>query len=156
MVHTRFVVQEHHASRLHYDFRLERDGVLKSWAVPKGPSMDPSQKRLAIAVEDHDLEYADYEGIIPPGQYGAGAVVTWDAGSYEVISWKPNEIVFTLHGKKLRGGFALVRLSRGKENEWLLLKRKDPEAVPGWSIKRALTAERKAALKECPPPCKAS
>jgi len=156
MAELRFVVQEHHASRLHYDFRLERDGVLKSWAVPKGPSMDPSQKRLAIAVDDHDLEYASYEGIIPAGQYGAGAVVTWDAGTYEVTSWKPTEIVFELHGKRLRGGFALVRLSRGKENEWLLLKRKDAEAVAGWSLERALTAERKATLRECAPPCRAS
>jgi len=152
----RFVVQEHHASHLHYDFRLERDGVLKSWAVPKGPSMDPTQKRLAMAVDDHDLEYADYEGIIPAGAYGAGAVVTWDKGTYEVTDWKPREIVFKLHGEKLRGAFALVRLSKGKETEWLLLKMKDADAVPGWKLEHALTEKRKAALRECAPPCKAS
>jgi len=155
-VKPRFVVQEHHASRLHYDFRLEHDGVLKSWAIPKGPSMDPAHRRLAILVEDHDIEYIDYEGIIPQGSYGAGAVVTWDAGTYEPLEWEEGKIVFALDGKKLRGTFALVHLSRGKENEWLLIKKRDDEAVPGWKIERALTPRRLADLEEEVPPCDAS
>jgi bifunctional non-homologous end joining protein LigD len=122
----KFVVQEHHASRLHYDFRLERDGVLKSWAIPKGPSMSLSDKRLAIAVEDHELKYGDFEGKIPDGEYGAGQVIIWDSGTYEPIKWTDNEIQFVLDGRKLRGAFVLVKLQRSKKgNEWLLIKRKD-------------------------------
>jgi bifunctional non-homologous end joining protein LigD len=135
-----FVVQEHHASRLHYDFRLEADGVLMSWAVPKEPSMDPSQKRLAVHVEDHPLAYADFEGTIPEGQYGAGTVEIWDKGSYENLSTQESaseavaagKLEFELSGKKLHGRFALIRMQgrmRGKDN-WLLIKMKDEFADP--------------------------
>jgi len=128
----RFVVQKHKARALHYDFRLELDGVLKSWAVPKGPSMDPGQKRLALQVEDHPMEYADFEGEIPPGQYGAGSVEIWDRGTWEPLEdpaegIEKGSLKFTLKGEKLRGGWALVRM-RGRENkkqEWLLIKERD-------------------------------
>jgi len=148
-----FVVQEHDASRLHWDFRLERDGVLKSWAIPKGPSMDPSHKRLAIAVDDHEIEYADYEGIIPEGQYGAGPVATWDRGTYEVLSWDDGKISFLLQGERLAGEFRLVHISRGKPNEWLLIKKKDEHASPGWEMPRALTGEKLATLEVRDPGC---
>lgn len=135
-----FVVQKHDASHLHYDFRLEMDGMLKSWAVPKGPSTDPSVKRLAMMVEDHPYDYKDFEGIIPKGQYGGGTVMVWDEGTYEPIgeysSKKEAEkdllrqlhkgkIIFLLHGKKLKGEFALVKSSYQGENSWLLMKVKD-------------------------------
>lgn len=123
----RFVVHEHKASRLHYDFRLEVDGVLKSWAIPKGPSMNPADKRLAVMVPDHPVEYIDFEGIIPPGQYGAGPVVVWDHGTYEAAEatapraqLNAGKLGFILNGKKLKGGFALARLSGGRTGkEWL-------------------------------------
>ncbi len=137
-----FVVQEHHASRLHYDFRLEVDGVLKSWAVPKEPSMDPAQKRLAVRVEDHPLSYAHFKGTIPEGQYGAGTVSIWDHGTFENLLAQKGppqtlsegidggRVEIALHGSKLQGKFALIRMKgrgRGKEN-WLLIKMKDPFA----------------------------
>jgi bifunctional non-homologous end joining protein LigD len=117
-----FVVQEHHARRLHYDFRLERDGVLKSWAVPKGIPDASDQKRLAVETEDHPLDYAGFEGVIPKGQYGAGTVKIWDKGSYEPKVWDENMIEITLNGEKLRGRYVLVRLKKAGEKSWLMLK----------------------------------
>jgi DNA ligase D-like protein (predicted 3'-phosphoesterase) len=117
-----FVVQEHHARRLHYDFRIESEGVLKSWAVPKGIPENPDQKRLAVKTEDHPLKYADFEGTIPEGQYGAGTVKIWDRGSYEPKVWDENMIEFTLKGQKLRGRYVLVRLKKAGEKNWLMLK----------------------------------
>lgn len=118
----RFVVHEHHASRLHFDFRLEIEGVLRLWAVPKGSSMDPADKRLAVEVEDHPLTYLDFEGTIPEGEYGAGQVVIWDHGLYEPVEMKKGSRVFWLEGKKLRGTFALVQLKKSKTGkDWLLI-----------------------------------
>ena len=131
-----FVVQKHSSRSLHYDLRLEVDGVLKSWAVPKGPSLDPRDKRLAIETEDHPLEYASFEGTIPQGQYGAGTVVVWDSGSYLNMTQKEGKEIsmrealhsghaaFRLKGKKLIGGYALTRTKRG----WILVKMKDDMA----------------------------
>jgi len=123
-----FVVHEHHARHLHYDFRLEMDGVLKSWAVPKGPSMNPADKRLAIMVEDHPLDYASFEGVIPEGQYGAGTVSIWDKGTYQLIDGgiESGRLEFLLKGKRLKGTFVLIKM-KGKEKEWLLIKKKDGE-----------------------------
>jgi bifunctional non-homologous end joining protein LigD len=125
-------VQKHRASALHYDFRLEAGGVLVSWAVPKGPSLDPKDKRLAMAVEDHPLDYARFEGVIPEGEYGGGTVMVWDIGTYEIEdderfddAMKRGRVVFELHGKKLRGGWTLVRTGARK---WLLMKRRDASA----------------------------
>jgi len=141
-----FVVQKHAASRLHYDFRLEINGVLASWAVPKGPSMNPAEKRLAVMTEDHPLEYSDFEGVIPKGQYGAGTVMVWDRGSYESENRIPVEeqlargkIDVTLHGNKLRGGFTLLetgqRSTGGRRaKNWLLIKHRDEYADESWSI----------------------
>jgi bifunctional non-homologous end joining protein LigD len=149
-----FVVHEHHAKNLHFDFRLEMEGVLRSWAIPKGPSMDPAEKRLAVEVEDHPLEYADFEGIIPQGQYGAGPVVIWDKGHYELVEAEEDRISVKLHGRKLKGAFVLVRLkSKGPRAQWLLMKRKDGEAQPGWKLSLELTPERLEALEERIPPC---
>lgn len=135
-----FVIQKHAASHLHYDFRLEAEGVLKSWAIPKGPSLDPEIKRLAMMVEDHPIEYRHFEGIIPRG-YGAGTVMIWDKGTYSVRGLprkeseefileglKKGKIHFTLEGEKLRGEFALVRIARGAGNQWLFFKIDDEEA----------------------------
>jgi bifunctional non-homologous end joining protein LigD len=149
-----FVVHEHHSKRLHYDFRLEIDGVLKSWAVPKGPSMSPQDKRLAIAVDDHPLEYGSFEGIIPEGYYGAGPVVIWDAGGFEL---RANDVAkghidFFLKGRKLKGAFVLTRL-KGKDREWLMIKKKDEFAVPAFVVVPELTEKRLKALKEKAPPC---
>lgn len=125
----RFVVHEHHSTHLHWDFRLEHDGVLKSWAIPKGPSMDPADKRLAIQVEDHALEYGNFSGTIPPGEYGAGEVLIWDRGNYEPIipmdaGLASGNLLFRLDGERLHSIFALVRFKRGKTGrEWLLIAR---------------------------------
>jgi bifunctional non-homologous end joining protein LigD len=137
-----FCVQRHDATRLHYDFRLEVNGTLKSWAVPKGPSLEPLAKHLAMHVEDHPLDYGGFEGNIPKGEYGGGSVMLWDRGSYELLGDAPalaqierGDFKFRLHGEKLRGEFALVLMrGRGKGNEWLLIKKKDAEAKPGWNI----------------------
>ena len=141
-----FVVQKHDASRLHYDFRLAVNGVLASWAVPKGPSMNPADKRLAVRTEDHPLEYAKFEGVIPPGQYGAGAVMVWDLGKYEPLENQPPEeqlargkIHIALLGEKLRGGFALVQIERrstssSRRDHWLLIKSRDEYADPTCDI----------------------
>jgi DNA ligase D-like protein (predicted 3'-phosphoesterase) len=117
-----FVVQEHQARRLHYDIRLEKEGILKSWAVPKGIPQTPSEKRLAVETENHPLEYANFEGTIPKGQYGAGTVKIWDKGSYETKVWNENMIEFTLHGQKLKGRYVLVKLKKAGDKNWLLLK----------------------------------
>jgi bifunctional non-homologous end joining protein LigD len=153
----RFVVQKHRATRLHYDFRLEMDGVLKSWAVPKGPSLDPADKRLAMQVEDHPVSYFDFEGIIPEGNYGAGTVMVWDLGTWEPLFPVPvngkykagsdaeaaamlakGDLKFRLNGKRLKGDFALIRMrSRrpgSKGTEWLLIKKHDEYAVEGHQI----------------------
>lgn len=139
----RFVVQKHHASHLHYDFRLEMDGVLKSWAVPKGPSLDPSQKRLAMQVEDHPVSYLKFEGKIPQGNYGAGTVMVWDIGNWEPLGdadamLAKGDLKFQLRGKKLNGEFVLAKMrSRrpgSKGTEWLLIKKKDDAMQPGFDI----------------------
>jgi len=119
---TSFVVQEHHARRLHYDFRLERLGVLKSWAVPKGLPEKPGDKRLAVETEDHPLEYKEFEGAIPQGQYGAGTVKIWDKGSYRLLVWDDNKIEFILNGGRLEGRYALVRFKKAGQRQWLLIK----------------------------------
>jgi DNA ligase D-like protein (predicted 3'-phosphoesterase) len=133
-----FVIQKHDASRLHYDFRLEVDGVLKSWAVPKGVSTDPSERRLAVPTEDHPLEYGDFEGVIPEGEYGAGTVLVWDTGSYRnlrgekkgdgasmIKSLEEGKVEIWLEGKKIQGGYALIRTG---DDRWLLIKKKDEVA----------------------------
>ncbi|MCX8007981.1 MAG: hypothetical protein N3B11_07740 [Coriobacteriia bacterium] len=133
----RFVVHKHAATRLHYDLRLELDGVLKSWAVPKGPSLDPSQKRLAVEVEDHPLEYAAFEGVIPEGEYGAGTVMVWDQGVWEPVEdphagFVKGSLKFVLHGQRLVGRFALVRMKRRpgeSRDSWLLIKERDQFAA---------------------------
>jgi len=117
-----FVIQEHHASHLHYDFRLERDGVLKSWAVPKGVPETPGQKHLAVGVEDHPLEYGKFEGEIPKGEYGAGTVSIWDSGTYDTKHWDDDKIEVTLHGRRLNGPYVLVKFKRAGRNEWLLFR----------------------------------
>lgn len=117
-----FVVQEHHARTLHYDLRLEKAGVLKSWAIPKGVPIKKGAKHLAIEVEDHPLGYASYEGIIEEGQYGAGTVGIWDEGTYQVEEWKADKIVFNLEGGLLKGRYCLLRFKQAGEQEWLLFR----------------------------------
>src|SRR5690349_16883742 len=147
----RFVIQRHRATRLHYDFRLEIDGVLVSWAVPKGPSLDPDVRRMAVHVEDHPVGYFDFEGVIPAKQYGAGDVIVWDWGTWEPEAETPDparaiadgELKFVLHGQKLQGRFTIVRTSRrpgsapatafeDDSEQWLLIKKRDATAVAGW------------------------
>jgi DNA ligase D-like protein (predicted 3'-phosphoesterase) len=137
-----FVIQKHDASNLHYDFRIEIDGTLKSWSVPKGPSTDPEEKRMAIPTEDHPLEYADFEGVIPEGEYGAGTVMIWDKGTFKNIkedddgepvdlkkSYEQGTVEIYLKGEKLKGGYALVEMESGNmEGNWLLIKMDDDEA----------------------------
>ena len=138
-----FVVQKHFASRLHFDLRLELDGVLKSWAVPKGPSINPKDKKLAVMVEDHPLEYKDFEGIIPEGNYGAGKVYIWDHGTYHALDTDDMQqssrilreglekgyMTFILNGEKLKGEFALIRLKKASPKDWLLIKKNDEFAA---------------------------
>src|SRR3982751_4887466 len=170
----RFFVQRHDATRLHYDFRLEIDGTLKSWAVPKGPTLDPSRRNLAMMVEDHPIDYGDFEGNIPKGEYGGGSVMLWDRGTYELLGDMPaldqikrGDLKFRLHGGKINGDYAIVLMKgRGKGNEWLLIKKRDQYADVNWdveaharSVKTGRTQEeiaenlpavKKAAAKEAP------
>ena len=146
-VRRRFVIHEHHAAQLHWDLRLEAGGVYKSWAVPKGPSLDPGVKRLAVAVPDHSLSYGEFEGTIGEGKYGAGEVRIWDSGKYETDSdpekqLEKGKLVFTFFGRKLRGEFALVKMAKGEEN-WLLIKANDQFADPGWKIETVLEPKKK-------------
>ncbi len=174
-----FVIQKHKGRQLHYDFRLELGGVLKSWAVPKGPSLNPANKRLAMQVDDHALAYGQWEGVIPEGQYGAGPVMVWDKGNYEPVSvqgkalndeealeaWQKGDFKFILRGQKLKGRWALVHM-KGRGNAWLLIKDRDehadrqiditlaaPEsAVSGRTLDQILVEE----AGKNPPPCAAS
>lgn len=140
----RYLIQKHAASRLHYDFRLELDGTLKSWAVPKGPSYDPTERRLAVHVEDHPIEYGDFEGTIPEGQYGAGTVMVWDKGTWEPLDDNPSKayregkLKFIIRGKKLQGAWALIRMKSrdadDKADNWLLIKEKDEHADPARDV----------------------
>jgi len=157
-----FVVQKHAASHLHYDFRLEMDGVLKSWAIPKGPSMNPEEKRLAIMVEDHPYTYKDFEGIIPEGNYGAGNVIVWDSGTYTLADENNTESIedkfksdlqnghfsFILNGKKLKGEFALIRLKIKQKNAWLLIKKDDQYAIEEDILKKNKSVISNLTLEE--------
>jgi bifunctional non-homologous end joining protein LigD len=144
-----FVIHEHHAKKLHFDLRLEIDKALKSWAVPKGPSMNPADKRLAVMVEDHPLEYASFEGVIPDGKYGAGTVAIWDSGRFEIQggSLKQGKLDIFFKGGKLKGTFALVRMS-GKEKEWLLIKKRDLYADNSFKLKTILPASKTSVKKK--------
>ncbi len=133
-----YVIQKHKASNLHYDLRLELNGVLKSWAIPKGPSADPSQKKLAVPTEDHPIDYAYFEGVIPAGQYGAGTVIVWDKGTYKNLkdnislkeAYRKGRLEIFIDGEKLKGGYALIRTGKNQETDrrWLLIKMKDSYA----------------------------
>jgi len=156
----KFVIHEHHSKKLHWDFRLEVGGVLKSWAVPKGLSLDPKEKRLAVEVEDHDLEYGSYEGIIPEG-YGAGPVLIWDSGGFECEDasgaedgLKKGNLKILLKGRLLCGGFAMIKMrGPGREKAWLIIKKKDGEAKDGWKTPVLLTPEREKKLRVKAPDC---
>jgi DNA ligase D-like protein (predicted 3'-phosphoesterase) len=151
----RFVVQEHHARAQHWDLRLEAGGVLASWAVPKGPSLNPADKRMAMRTEDHPLEYADFEGTIPEGEYGAGRMIVWDRGTYRNLTerhGKPvpieqairaGHVTVSLKGEKLAGAFALSRIAKGKRERWLLVKRADEKADRRRNVVRS---QRKSVL----------
>jgi bifunctional non-homologous end joining protein LigD len=146
----RFVIQKHAASHLHFDFRLELDGVMKSWAVPKGPSYDPTVKRLAMQVEDHPIEYNDFEGTIPKGQYGGGTVMIWDRGTFEAESgegldavregYRRGDLKIVMHGERMQGSWVLVRTRRDPRgrNQWLLIKHRDHLAMAGADIVAAV------------------
>lgn len=150
-----FVIQQHDASHMHYDFRIEIGGVLKSWAIPKGPSLDPSVKRLAVATEDHPMDYAKFEGIIPQGEYGGGTVMVWDYGTYENIKevdgklmpmkecFKKGQIELFLHGEKLQGAFVLVRTKFRGKDQWLFIKMHDEFAS---KRKNPVNTQKKSAL----------
>lgn len=155
-----FMVHKHDASNLHYDFRIEIDGVLKSWAVPKGPSTDPSEKRMAIQTEDHPIEYADFEGVIPEDQYGGGTVMVWDAGTYRNLkaevendkdkksisdAYDEGKMTIWLEGKKLSGGYALIQTKRDKGKQWMMIKMKDDEAD---ARRNPVSTENKSVLSE--------
>lgn len=132
-----FVVQKHQSRRLHYDFRIETDGVLKSWAIPKGPSLKPGEKRLAVQVEDHPVDYASFEGVIPEGEYGAGQVIVWDKGNYRNVTIKSGKAISVgnaleaghlalfLYGQKLKGEYGLIRMGQKSSKNWLLIKKQD-------------------------------
>jgi bifunctional non-homologous end joining protein LigD len=152
-----FVIQKHAASHLHYDFRLEMEGVLKSWAIPKGPSLNPKEKRLAIQTEDHPLEYENFEGIIPEGHYGAGTVLVWDRGYYENASENPSllenlkkgHLLISLHGKKLKGAYIIQRIKEKVQSQWLFIKVKDQYADSTINItKNARSVASGKTLKE--------
>jgi bifunctional non-homologous end joining protein LigD len=139
-----FVIQKHRATRLHYDFRLEMEGVLRSWAIPKGPSLNPGEKRLAVETEDHPMDYGGFEGVIPKGNYGAGNVIIWDRGTYDMVDpdspekgWARGKLHFTLHGEKLHGEWVLVRGSR-EPKQWIFFKVRDQHA----SVTADVTEER--------------
>ena len=164
----RFVVQKHDATQLHYDFRLEMEGVLKSWAVPKGPSLNPDDKRLAMMVEDHPYDYRTFEGTIPEGNYGAGTVMVWDEGTYEALDHekestkdqekillaelKKGDVKIVLHGEKLKGAFAVVKMHKGGkdpgENAWLLIKKKDNAASDIDITKKDKSVKTKRSLSQ--------
>ena len=156
-----FVVQKHGATLMHYDLRLEWDGVLKSWAVPRGPHPDPAEKRLAMQTEDHPVEYADFEGVIPKGEYGAGPMIVWDRGLWRPVgdpgeSVKAGKVLFELKGFKLKGMWTLVRIKGETGKEWLLIKQKDRSANPAWALETELTPARLQKLAAKTPPCEAS
>jgi bifunctional non-homologous end joining protein LigD len=160
----KFVVQKHDATNLHYDFRLEMEGVLKSWAVPKGPSMNPQDKRLAMMVEDHPYDYRNFEGTIPAGNYGAGTVMVWDEGPYEAMKFenepvktqekilleelKKGDLKVVLHGEKLKGAFAIVKMKGRGENAWLLIKKEDSEATLKDITKKDRSVKTKRTLNQ--------
>ncbi len=141
----RFVLHEHHARNLHFDLRLEIGGVLKSWAVPKGVSLSPADRRLAVAVPDHSMQYGGFEGTLAEGTYGAGEVRIWDEGEYETETdpqkqYDKGKLVFELYGAKLRGGFTLVKM-HNQEKNWLLIKKDDIFADPNWELQTVLPAK---------------